>query len=381
MKKKISIFTSGTFHFFDLSSELSKSNNLEKIYSFRDFLRILKWRNRTSLLKINNLESLFQNEKRKIKNFKKKILNDNSDIIISHPGICEEIFISSNKEKLLDLSHFNWDQETINKLKNKKLKYFDINKPLDPNKFIMEKEELRKRLPDDIFQNINFSNSEQTIKECEIADKILVPTKNLKDCLISSGYPSDKIIHRTLGFDEEIFFPNIENKEKYILYAGTVSHRKGWVSLKKFINLWNNSEFKLIIVGGIQKEIKKDFFDTISKSRNTKYLGQPFFRKSFAKYLRDAKLYLFPSYFEVLVLTILQALASGPPAITSKATCGSDLILNNYNGYVFDNFDMEMWVDKVYEIVSDNNKNLQMCANAFTSVKNFTWKRYIKQLS
>lgn len=381
MNKKISIFTSGTFHFFDLSSELSKNNSLEKIYSFRDILRILKWRNKTKLLKINNFESLFQTEKKKIENFKKKILNDDSKIILSHPGICEEIFISSEKEKIIDLSHFNWDVDTINKLKIKKLKYFNINKPLDPNKFIMEKEELRKRLPIDIFKKINFSNSEQTIKECEIADKILVPTKNLYDCLIASGYPSSKIICRTLGFDEEIFFPDLDNKQKYIIYAGTVSHRKGWLSLKKFINLWNNSEFNLIIIGGIQKEIKKDFFDTLSKSKNTKYLGQPFFRKNFARYLRNAKLYLFPSYFEGFGLTILQALASGTPTITSKATCGSDLIVNDYNGYVFDNFNMEMWMEKIYEILSDNNKIKRMSLNAFTSVKKFTWKRYIAKLS
>ena len=245
----------------------------------------------------------------------------------------------------------------------------------------MERTELKKRLPNKIFEKINFNNIEKTIRGCELADIVRVPTRNIYKSLIAAGFPRKKTQFIPYGFDEKIFYPDLSIKKNFIIYAGTISYRKGWPSLKKLILLWDNDNYEFIIIGGIQNEIKNDFFNTLKICKNVKYLGQPFFQETFAKYLRKASLKIFPSYFEGFGLTVLQSLASGTPVISSYSSCAPDLIKNNYNGLLLDHYDMKIWIDQIFKILQDKEKIKTMFRNSSYSVKKLQWKNYTSKIT
>ena len=72
MSSKISILTNGIYQFFDYANELEKTNNLVKIYSQQDILRILKCKKSITLLKINNFKYFFLSKKKKKNIYRRK---------------------------------------------------------------------------------------------------------------------------------------------------------------------------------------------------------------------------------------------------------------------------------------------------------------------
>jgi glycosyltransferase involved in cell wall biosynthesis len=384
---KYSIAVPGTFHAFDVANELSILNKLETIYSFSDFLRILKWKKKVPFSNIYffKLPLIKRGRMTRIdgdKKFSKLIKNDNSDVIIGFPNISKEIFQNNKtKIKVLDIDHFNWDKDVLEVLKNEKYSHF--NKiPVDPKKTIMQKNELADEYK---IRNIDFSLDINIFKnepiECELADVVMVPVSYVKETLVKAGYPEDKILVNPYGYDDSIFYPSKNKKfKKTILYGGTISIRKGWFYLKDILNHFNGSNINFIVAGGIESTIKADVETFFKESEsNITYIGSVS-QKKLAYYMRNVNLFLFPSVLEGFGMTVLQSMASGTPVITSKATCGVDLITNGNNGYVFDKKDINSWTSQIESIIDDKNTLDTMGVNAFNIAKNITWSNYVDNL-
>lgn len=384
---KYSIAVPGTFHAFDVASELYEKEKLDTIYSFSDFLRILKWKKKVPFSNIYffKLPLIKRGRMARIdggKKFAKLIKNDNSDVIIGFPGISKEIFQNNkSKIKVLDIDHFNWDKDVVEVLKDEEYSYF-YKTPVNPKNTIMQKNELEEEYK---IRNIDFSLDINMFKnepiECELADVVMVPISYVKETLVKAGYPENKILVNPYGYDANIFYPS-ENKKfkKTILYGGTIGIRKGWYYLKEILKYFDGSNINFIIAGGIEGIIKDDVETFFKESKsNINYIGSVS-QKKLAYYMRNVNLFLFPSVLEGFGMTVLQSMASGTPVIASKATCGVDLITNGNNGYVFDKKDISSWILQIENIIDDKDTLETMGVNAFNTVKNITWSNYVDNL-
>ena len=87
------------------------------------------------------------------------------------------------------------------------------------------------------------------------------------------------------------------------------------------------------------------------------------------KYL-NASFYVMTSHYEGFPMVLLEAMASGLPCIAYDCPCGPRAIIqNNENGFLVENGNLDVFVQKLELLIEDENLRLQMGKNAQESVK------------
>lgn len=388
--KGISYIVSGTYHVFDVACELQRQGLLEKVHLPADLARVIRWKKDVPLSKVEfswwppvKFGKIRRNgdEQR----YATAIAGDDSSVVVGFPSFSEQAFrqIGGKKLKILDIDHFNWDLETTKFLANQPFRSFNINHPLDPDKFLMQKSELEREFR---LRGIDFKYDLESLRqravECELADFLLVPVSYVKESLQAAGYPAERIHLLRYGYDPEIFFP-AANKAfaNAAMYGGTISYRKGWPYLKSLLEACRECDFDFYIAGNIEENLRSEvrqFF--ASCPPHIKYLG-PLKQQKLAFYMRNVGAFVFPSVLEGFGMTVLQAMASGTPVVTTRATCGIDLITNQENGFVLPKENTSEWLEAIKSVVLQKRTSLQMGVAARHKVAQLTWSAYVSQLS
>jgi glycosyltransferase involved in cell wall biosynthesis len=219
-------------------------------------------------------------------------------------------------------------------------------------------------------------------QEPHVAQYAVAASEFTKQTLLADGVPESKIIKLPLGFDVD-YIPYQERKDDItqrplrLLYAGTVTQRKGIKYLLQALQQLNTNEVELHIVGGIQgsgtafKQYKKVYQYHPPVSQLEMY-------KKYAEF--DAL--VLPTVFEGFGLVIVEAMAAGLPVITTPHSMGPDLIENDKNGYLIPIRDIAA-LQQAITTLRQKNKNdyLQMRQNAAKSVQAFSWKNYKENLA
>lgn len=387
---KFDYVTPGIFHSFDVCNILYELNLLSKLHTCSDLLRTLKWKKNLPLKKINyskNPPIKFKKLRREsdYSRISNGIFNSKSDAVICYPNFALPFFQKSSSFKILDIDHFNWDSEVCAFLHHTEYKFqqLQINNPLDPGKFIMQKNKLQEEYGY-YKQKFTISLEEQFVKakEIEEADLLMYPTHFVGDALLNAGITKNKLYYNPYGFDPCIFYPKKSKKfHKTIVYFGTISIRKGWRILREILSAFNGTDLNFFIIGNVTDELRHEV-DSLKSiiGNNIKFMG-PKSQVEAANILRECNLAIFPSALEGFGMTILQALASGTPVISSIATCGSDLIKQHENGIVLDVRDVDAWINSIDELINNPHSLEIMARSAFKSTQNLNWFSYVKRLS
>lgn len=94
---------------------------------------------------------------------------------------------------------------------------------------------------------------------------------------------------------------------------------------------------------------------------SVEYVGE---QKDVAPWLRDCTAYVLPSYHEGTPKTVLEAMASGRPTITTDAPGCRETVEDGVNGYLVPVKDVDAIVAAMEKIIADPAKTAQMAANA-----------------
>ena len=204
--------------------------------------------------------------------------------------------------------------------------------------------------------------------------------KENRKAFIDFGIDKKKIYHVPYVVDNNFFY--IKNKKKnkkfVILFTGKLSHRKGCDILLNSINLLNeNNNFKkdseIIIIGdGILKEELINYKKK-KKLVNVKFLG---FKNQtvIKKFYKRSNLFVMPSRDENWGLAINEAMAAKNAIIASnKVGAASDLLKNNYNGYIFKNNDYKDLSKKIYKTFLDKKKTIRFGENSFKIISKWSF--------
>ncbi len=184
-----------------------------------------------------------------------------------------------------------------------------------------------------------------------------------------------------LALTEQSLVNVTEVKEDYIIFYGRIDdyHK----NLKLLIDAYQMSKLKqqsiklLILGSGSDTKVIKNYVEQKQLQMDVifkKFTSNPF------PYIAKARFMVLSSRFEGFPLTILETLALNVPVVSVNCTSGpSEVIVNNHNGLLVENNNIEQLANAMYKLATDY-KLYQLCkVNAKKSIEAFSVNTLSKQ--
>jgi len=127
-----------------------------------------------------------------------------------------------------------------------------------------------------------------------------------------------------------------ENKQNYILFAGYLIERKGYIDfIKAFSEIANKyPQWDIVLAGTGEIDSGKNLSRQLGIENQVKFLGWIDGRKK-EQVFKSASIFCLPSYGEGFPMAVLDAWAYGLPVITTPVGGLPDIIKDNFNGMLF----------------------------------------------
>ena len=200
--------------------------------------------------------------------------------------------------------------------------------------------------------------------------RYVATTKEIRDGFIKNGGISpEKISILPHGINTKKFPQSNENlrrelkisdgidpNQKILLFCARIVPDKGVDTLQ---NVWKilHKRFPsaiLFVVGGglnyLLDELKKLSFELENSIKVVGEVDLP------QKFYQMADVYIFPSRHEGLPTSLLEAMASGLPAVTSDIGGCEDVIFDDFNGFRVDSEDSEAFAEKISLLFDDDDR-------------------------
>lgn len=199
---------------------------------------------------------------------------------------------------------------------------------------------------------------------------------------------SIQIIHN--GVDTEKFYPGLRDKHRskirkqlsiddsvpLLLFVGSGFERKGVPLLLQALTKLNEAH---LVVAGKDRHIKQ-------YQRHSKKLGIEN-RIHFVGPQVDTRpwygavdAFAFPTLYDPLPNTVLEAMASGLPVVISNSCGAVDLVEDSKQGFVLDPLDLNGWVDALTKVL-DRETGAEVGQNARVAIKSLTPKAMASKLT
>lgn len=198
-------------------------------------------------------------------------------------------------------------------------------------------------------------------------DRYIAISYSIKNLMIKEmGIPEEKVYVLPQGVDVNRFF-RLGNSEKrlqrernkipigcpVVLFCARVAIAKGVDTLQKAWTIVHakNKDAILLVVGGGDEHLIEDIVNTSQNlDGSIRVLGEV---KDPAPWYQIADIYFFPSRSEGLPTSLMEAMASGLPSVTSKVSGCEDLVIDNKTGYLVDCEDATTMADRILELIDN----------------------------
>lgn len=224
---------------------------------------------------------------------------------------------------------------------------------------------------------------------CDAADVIIAISKETKNDIEKHYFIPESKIKVVYQSCDELYYRELsahttEKVQKkyalpseYLLYVGTIEERKNLLTLVKALNEIN--DIPLVVVGN-----KKNYFNKVMEYITANQLEQ---RVHFIEnaghdelpaIYSNAKIFIFPSFFEGFGIPIIEALTSKVPVITTAGGCfpeagGPDTI------YI-DPHNAAALAEQITFLLNSETTRKQMAEKGFQYAQRFHPKNCVEQL-
>ncbi len=186
--------------------------------------------------------------------------------------------------------------------------------------------------------------------------------------------PSNKVPVILNGIDLSKCIPKnsyeISGKLK-ILHIGRFSEQKnhkGLIQTFKIVHEeYPNAELQLIGNGDLLSSIE-DMVKTNNLQDCVKFLG---LKKNVYKYLHDADIFILPSIYEGIPMTLIEAMGTGLPIIATRVGGVPDMLQNDESAILLEN-DVTQIANALLEMANNKNKRERMGSMAFEKSQKFS---------
>ncbi|MCA1055748.1 glycosyltransferase family 1 protein [Rossellomorea aquimaris] len=219
------------------------------------------------------------------------------------------------------------------------------------------------------------------------AERIFVPSMDTKLHLESKGFKQLSIWSR--GVDCEAYCPgkrSDERREAYklgdkftMLYVGRIAPEKDLDTLIKTIKFLPASvkrKVRWVIVGDgpMMKDVQKEL-----KGENVTFTGY-LNGEELAEVYASSDLFVFPSASETFGNVVLEAFASGLPAVVANKGGVTTIVEDGKDGKIAAAHDSQSFIDSITEIVENEALHRNMSQQARLKAEHLSWERIFHRL-
>jgi glycosyltransferase involved in cell wall biosynthesis len=209
--------------------------------------------------------------------------------------------------------------------------------------------------------------------------------KSVAEELREYGLDPGKISVLGTGVNVNQFIPaeDTPSRRSYILNVGRLAYRKGLFDLVEAADIVCHRlpEVKFIIVGSgqIEKQLKTKVSRKGLCGRFT-FTGHVN-HKRLIKLYQQAALYVQPSHYEGLPVTLLEAMSCGCPVIATAVSGMLDVIRDNDNGLLVPAKSPEHMAEAIIQLMKDKALRIRLSRAAHqTILERYTWEAVTDRL-
>ena len=207
-------------------------------------------------------------------------------------------------------------------------------------------------------------------KQVQVALVEWLPNLKRKSVVISNAVPVSDLSNGSIV------------KKYDILFVGRLTKAKGVDILLKAIKIIKEKyqkEIRAAIVGkGYLDEELKGLVMELGIEKEVEFLGV---RRDIEKLMQSTKLFVLPSRWEGLPLTILEAMSSGVGIIATKVGGIPEVIENGKEGILISPEDPGVLAKAITELLTDEELRIRLGVNAFKKVKEkYSMEVYTKNI-
>ncbi len=222
---------------------------------------------------------------------------------------------------------------------------------------------------------------------CKVSSAIIVNSEFTKQELLKTFRFTEKSVHVVHFGVSPIFFTSFEQSElesfrirhgihkPTILYTGSLKpHKNVHVLLTAFSRLKSNKDYQLAIAGERITQ-HSDLWNLVQRLGITEQVIEigEVSRKELALAYRAASVLVLPSFYEGFGFPVLEAMASGTPAIGANA--GSIPEIMGDGGILFDPHSAEELAALLEKILEDEALQNRLKQQGAAQVARFSWER------
>ena len=201
------------------------------------------------------------------------------------------------------------------------------------------------------------------------ADVVTVVSKEAYDYYSKKGFDVVQIPNAV----DPTLFPKKATKrfENQIIYAGRLSKEKGIDILLQTAKILP-SKYNLIILGNGPEE--NNVRDMANLKTNVHYLGYQS-KQNTISLIRGSDLLVQPSLMEGLSSTLLEAMACETCVVASDVGGNPEIIDNDNTGILVKPNNREELLDKILDLMKNNEKRSKLATAGLKVVEKYNWKR------
>jgi glycosyltransferase involved in cell wall biosynthesis len=215
-------------------------------------------------------------------------------------------------------------------------------------------------------------------EELELADLVVTPSSFVKNSLPQWASKKKLIISPFGSPTSDGYFniplesgKSIANKKLRVLFVGSMGQRKGLADLFAAINLLNNPNIELVVMGSLLEPLS--FYKTECKY----FIYEPGrSHLEVLKLMRSCNVFCLPSIVEGRALVMQEAMSQGLPLIITPNTGGEDLIIEGKTGFLVPIRSPEIIAEKLQWFLDNKFVIPEMGIHAMEHAKNYSWEKY-----
>ncbi len=211
------------------------------------------------------------------------------------------------------------------------------------------------------------------------ADEVWIPQAMIEETIREYGYKGKLYVIENgndfAGISEieklrvkarEIF--QIEPDENVFLFVGQHIWEKNTKMIIEALAELIDLKFKMFFIGtGYAADDMKQLVTEYGLSNKIKFIGVVLDRELLKQYYAAADLFLFPSIYDNAPLVIREAAALQTPAILVKGSTASEVITDNFNGFLIENTALSL-AEKIIELTKNSSYIREAGSNASKTI-------------
>jgi glycosyltransferase involved in cell wall biosynthesis len=220
---------------------------------------------------------------------------------------------------------------------------------------------------------------------CQKADKIIAVSESTKNDLVDIyGIEEKKIqvVYEAPSVRIMNYELRIKNKEEYILFLGTLEPRKNIESIIKAFELLTTN-YKLptinLKIAGKKGWLYEHLFELVENSKvkdRIKFIGYVA-EEDKAELYTNAKLFIFPAYYEGFGLPPLEAMSYGCPVVVSNSSSLPEVVGDA--GILVNPYNISEIAQAMKEILSDEELRNDLIAKGLKRAEMFSWEKTARE--